>query len=73
MCGNNNALFVEVTDQLGIALLAQNKPDEAIARYDKSMPKGGDKHAPTLKHYGDALAAKGDLEKAKTWWEKAKL
>lgn len=72
MCGNNNTLFVEVSDQLGVSLLAQNKPDEAIARYDKALAKGGDKHAALLEHYGDAWAAKGDRTKATEWWKKAK-
>ena len=63
---------MEVSDQLGVSLLAQNKPDEAIARYDKALAKGGDKHAALLEHYGDAWAAKGDRTKATEWWKKAK-
>jgi tetratricopeptide (TPR) repeat protein len=72
MCGNNVELLLEVTDQLGVSLTAQNKPDDAIARFDKIMAKGGDKNANILEHYGDALAAKGDRSKALEWWKKAK-
>ncbi len=72
MCGNNNALFVTVSQQLAVSLLAQNKADAAIAQLDKALAKGGNQHAPTLQTYGDVWAAKGDQIKAKEWRDKAR-
>ena len=72
MCGNNIALLLDVTDQIGMAHLVQKNPDAAIARFEKVMAKGGDKHPGILEHYGDALAAKGDKNGAVEYWKKAK-
>lgn len=72
MCGSNTGLLMDVTEQIGRTLLSQKKPDAAIARLDKVMPKGGDKHPGVLEVYGDAQAALGNSAKATEWWKKAK-
>jgi tetratricopeptide (TPR) repeat protein len=71
MCGNNNALWLEVADQLGMALLAQKDYSAAAKRYEQALAKGGEQHAGILEHYGDVLAAQGQREPAKTYWKKA--
>lgn len=71
MSGNNIALLLDITDQIAASLLLQKNPDGAIARLDKVMAKGGDKHPGVLERYGDALAAKGDKKAALDYWKKA--
>jgi tetratricopeptide (TPR) repeat protein len=71
MCGNNNTLWLEIADQLGLSLLAQKDYAAAAKRYEQALTKGGEQYAGILEHYGDVLAAQGQRDNAKTYWKKA--
>ena len=71
MAGRNQALWLDVVDQIAIALLIKKEPDSALKRLDAALGKGGDQHPGVLERYGDALAQKGQMEQAVQWWKKA--
>ncbi len=71
MTGNNLALRLDITDQIGRALMGKKDFAAAAARYEQSLAKGGDQHPGILEHYGDALFQKGEREKALQFWQKA--
>jgi tetratricopeptide (TPR) repeat protein len=71
MTGNNLALRLDITDQIGLALMGKKDFAAAIARYEQSLAKGGDQHPDILEHYGDALFQKGERDKAVQFWQKA--
>ncbi len=72
MAGNNIALRLDITDQIGLALLRKKNAAAAADRYEQSLAKGGDKHAGILEHYGDALFQLGQRDKALEYWQKAR-
>ncbi len=71
MVGNNLALRLDITDQMGLALLRKKDYAGAAARYEQTLGKGGDKHAGILEHYGDALYQTGKQDQAIEFWQKA--
>lgn len=71
IAANNLALRLDITDQIGLALLRKKDLTAAIARYEQSLTKGGEKHAGILEHYGDALYQTGARDKALEYWQKA--
>jgi len=71
IAGNNLPLRLDITDQIGLALLRKKDLPAALARYEQSLSKGGDKHAGILEHYGDALYQKGERDKALSFWQQA--
>ena len=71
MTGNNFALRLEIADQMGRALIGKKDYDAAARHYEPLLPKGGDKHAGILEHYGDALYQKGERSAALEFWKKA--
>ncbi len=71
MSGNNLSLRLDLTDQIGLALLGKKDFAGAITRYEQALTKGGDKHPGILEHYGDALFQNGQPGKAVEYWQKA--
>lgn len=71
IAGNNLPLRLDITDQIGLALLRKKDFSGAAARYEQALTKGGDKHAGILEHYGDALYQSGERDKALQQWQKA--
>lgn len=71
MTGNNLALRLDITDQIGLSLMGKKDFTAAAARYEQSLAKGGDQHPSILEHYGDALFQKGERDKAVQFWQKA--
>lgn len=71
MTGSNPALRLDITDQIGLALIGKKDFAAAIARYEQSLAKAGDQHPAILEHYGDALFLDGDRHKAMEFWQKA--
>ncbi len=71
MTANNPALRLDLTDQIGLALLGKKDFAAAITRLEQSLPKGGDQHPGILEHLGDALSLHGDAAKALEYWKKA--
>ncbi len=71
MAGNNTALRLDLTDQIGLALLGKKDFTAAASRYEQSLAKGGDQHPGILEHYGDALSLGGQQERAIEQWKKA--
>jgi tetratricopeptide (TPR) repeat protein len=71
MTGNNPALRLDITDQIGLALMGKKDFAAAASRYEQSLAKGGDQHPGILEHYGDALFQKGERDKAVQFWQKA--
>lgn len=71
IAGNNLSLRLDITDQIGLALLRKKDLLAAVSRYEQSLSKGGEKHAGILEHYGDALYQTGARDKALESWQKA--
>lgn len=71
IAGNNLALRLDIIDQIGLALLRKKDFGGAVARYEQTLGKGGDKHAGILEHLGDALFQTGDRNRALEYWQKA--
>ena len=71
MSGNNLPLRLDLTDQIGLALLGKKDFAGAMARYEQALAKGGDKHPGILEHYGDALFQNGQPGKAVEYWQNA--
>jgi tetratricopeptide (TPR) repeat protein len=71
MVGNNLRLSLNITDQIGIALLRKKEPAAAKIRYEQALARGGEKHAGILEHYGDTLYQLGENAKAAEYWQKA--
>jgi len=71
MAGNNAILRLDLIDQIGLSLMGKKDFTSAAARYEQSLPKGGDQHPGILEHYGDALSLGGQQEKAVEQWKKA--
>lgn len=71
IAGNNLPLRLDITDQIGLALLRKKDFSGAVARYEQALGKGGDKHAGILEHLGDALFQNGERDKALEYWQKA--
>ena len=63
--------LVDLIDQIGLSLMGKKDFTSAAARYEQSLPKGGDQHPGILEHYGDALSLGGQQEKAVEQWKKA--
>jgi tetratricopeptide (TPR) repeat protein len=71
MTANNPSLRAKIVDQMGIAHIAKRDYPAAIAKYEANLAKGGDTDASYLEHYGDALAAASQPDKAREIWKKA--
>lgn len=71
MSAGNTGLRLDLTDQVGLALIGKKDYAAAISRYEQILPKGGDKHPGILEHYGDALFQRGESGKAIEYWQKA--
>jgi tetratricopeptide (TPR) repeat protein len=71
MAGNNTGLRLDLTDQIGLALLGKKDFAGASKRYEQALPKGGDQHPGILEHYGDALSLGGQHDRAIEQWKKA--
>jgi tetratricopeptide (TPR) repeat protein len=71
MTGNNAALRTQIQDQAGLALLSKRDAAAAVARYEANLTKGGEQDASFMEHYGDALAAANQKDKAREAWRKA--
>ncbi|MFN0013985.1 MAG: tetratricopeptide repeat protein [Saprospiraceae bacterium] len=71
MTGKNTLLYLNIVDQIGLALLLQKDSATAKTRYEQALTKGGDKHPGILEHYGDALFHSGDRTQATEYWQKA--
>ncbi|MDX1910628.1 MAG: tetratricopeptide repeat protein [Saprospiraceae bacterium] len=71
MTANNPGLRLDLTDQVGLALLGKKEVAGAIARYEQSLARGGDQHPGILEHLGDAYAISGQGAKAVECWKKA--
>jgi tetratricopeptide (TPR) repeat protein len=71
MTANNPALRLDLTDQIGLALLAKKDYAGAIARYEQALARGGDQHPGLLEHLGDACSLNGQGAKAVEYWKKA--
>lgn len=71
MTANNPGLRLDMTDQVGLALMGKKDFAGAIARYEKILVKGGDQHPGILEHLGDALAIQGQAAQAVEYWKKA--
>lgn len=71
MAGNNQSLWLDISDQIGLALLQKKDFAAAKDRYEQALGKNGDKHPGILEHYGDALYRTGDPAQAGDYWKKA--
>lgn len=71
MVSGNQALRLDMVDQIGLALMGKKEFETAITRYQKALPLGGDQHAGILEHLGDALAITGKNTEAVEYWKKA--
>jgi tetratricopeptide (TPR) repeat protein len=71
MTANNTSLRLDMVDQVGLALMGKKDYSGAIARYEKSLTKGGDQHPGILEHLGDALSLNGQAAQAIDYWKKA--
>ncbi|MCC7467423.1 MAG: tetratricopeptide repeat protein [Saprospiraceae bacterium] len=71
MVSGNQALRLDMLDQIGLALMGKKDFEAAITRYQKALPLGGDQHPGILEHLGDALAITGKTTEAVEYWKKA--
>ncbi len=71
MAVKDAALSLDIADLAGVALTQKKDYAAAISRFEQALGKGGDKHPTLLEHYGDALAAAGQRDKALEMWKKA--
>lgn len=71
MTANNPGLRLDLTDQLGLAYMGKKDYASAIAKYEQSLPKGGDQHPGLLEHLGDAYSLQGQGSQAVEYWKKA--
>ena len=71
MTTSNLGLRLDITDQIGLALMGKKDFAGAITRYQQSLTKGGDQHPGILEHLGDALSLHGDATQAIDYWKKA--
>ena len=71
MVSGNQALKLDIIDQIGLALMGKKEFETAISRYKKALSVGGDQHAGILEHLGDALAITGKNSEAVDYWKKA--
>jgi tetratricopeptide (TPR) repeat protein len=71
LMANDPNLWLEIMDQLGIALTRKKDYPAAQKRFEQAVSKGGDRHPGILEHYGDALFQGGDRSKGLEYWQKA--
>lgn len=71
MTSNSLGLRLDILDQIGLALIGKKDFAGAIARYQQTLPKGGDLHPGILEHLGDALSLQGQAAQAVDYWKKA--
>lgn len=71
MTGADLRLRLDVVGELAQSLLLQKQYQQAAARLDSVLPKGGDQHPGILERYGDAQLGLGNRDKALEYWKKA--
>ncbi|TNE51973.1 MAG: tetratricopeptide repeat protein [Bacteroidetes bacterium] len=71
MAGSDKLLWLNIQDQIGLALLRKNDLAGAVSHFEQLVKNGGENHPGILEHMGDALSQQGESAKATDFWQKA--
>jgi tetratricopeptide (TPR) repeat protein len=71
MTAGNPVLRLDILDMKGAVFFKQKDYPGAVAHYEASLSKGGDKHPGILEHLGDAYYYQNENAKALQNWQKA--